>query len=141
MSKKNIIFDLNGVLFTKSLQDLVPLEEGIALLQECSSHEFGHRLYVCSNMRAQYLEQLHIDFPDIMSLFMGIVTPATAHVEKPNKEIFQHLLDLYDIKAEESFFLDDHVINIEAVEQLGMTGIHVEDFKRVRLELIKRGIL
>ncbi len=139
--KKNIIFDLNGVLFKKDLHrpgTMVPLAEGVALLHECHVY---HDLYVCSNMKADYLEHLQKDYPDIMNVFKAIVTPQIASAEKPSKEIFMYLLEQYQLLPEESLLLDDHEMNIVAVESLGLKGIHVVDFDEVRQQLKQLSIL
>ena len=41
---------------------------------------------------------------------------------KPNADIFQHILKKYDLKAEESIFVDDMEINAEGARKVGMHG-------------------
>ena len=138
MIRKNIIFDLSGVLFAKDVTKpgtMVPIDEGVQILRSCAAHKRGHQLFVCSNMGAKYLSQIHRDYPDIMKLFKGVVTPQIALAEKPNPEIFMYLLKQYQLNPDESLFLDDNEINITAVERLGLIGIHVVDFKLVYQEL------
>ena len=45
---------------------------------------------------------------------------------KPEKELYQILFDTYGLKPEESFFVDDQPLNIQAAQALGMAG-HVFD--------------
>ena len=144
MKSKNIIFDLNGVLFEESLTNpelWVPLDEGIQLLRDCATHAAGHSLYACSNVKPRYLEQLNKHYGDIMGLFKGIVTPDTAFAKKPDPEIFTFLLTTYGLRPEDSVFLDDHAINVAGAQSLGLNGIQVIDFDQVRQELCNLEIL
>lgn len=54
---------------------------------------------------------------------------------KPNPAIYQLLLDRYGLKAQESVFIDDTKVNIEAGEALGIRGIVYRDFEQVCREL------
>lgn len=144
MKPKNIIFDLNGVLFEESLNNpeiWVPIDEGIEVLRDCATHRAGHSLYACSNVKPRYLEQLNKHYSDIMGLFTGIVTPETAFSKKPDPEIFRFLLNTYGLLPKDSVFLDDHKTNIAVAQSLGLSGIHVIAFDQVRQELGQLGVL
>ena len=39
---------------------------------------------------------------------------------KPSREIFQHVLDTYGLKAEESIFIDDSIVNIRGAQAAGI---------------------
>jgi FMN phosphatase YigB (HAD superfamily) len=141
---KNIIFDLTGVLFEH--QDLnignqhLPfklLPEGIALLQECFASDHVDKLFICSNWSASALNKIKQDYPEVITLFDGIVTPDSAQARKPDSKIFTYLLDNHALNAHETLFLDDQEVNIKAAEDIGITGIHVQDFDHVREQLKK----
>lgn len=146
MNQRNIIFDLTGVIFeqmpTNDGQKLFsPLSEGVVLLQECHkiAQQRGHKLYVCSNLSMGYIDLLEQDFPQILGLFDGVVTPTVAQAKKPDPKIFQYLLDTYELIPHHSIFIDDQLRNIEAARSLGITGIHMQDIKHVRGELKRLG--
>ena len=144
MSQKNILFDLNGVLFSLERDEdtlLIPIDEGIELLYECHSHEKGHQLFICSNIGPRYLDYLHTKHAHIMVLFKGIITPDVVGIKKPHPDFFSYLLDRYELKPEETILLDDQDLNIKAVELLGITGIHVTNFDEVRHSLKQLDIL
>lgn len=144
VKRKNIIFDLNGVLFEKSFHEpgtMVPIDQGVQLLRECSDHKAGHQLFVCSNMKAQHLDQINKQHADIMGIFHGIITPENAPAEKPDPEIFTYLLKKYRLLPEDSILIDDHLINITVVNSLGLTGIHMVTFDQARDELQRLGVL
>ena len=41
---------------------------------------------------------------------------------KPHADIFRHILEKYDLKAEESLFVDDMAANAEGARKVGMYG-------------------
>jgi FMN phosphatase YigB (HAD superfamily) len=141
---KNIIFDLTGVLFEQ--QDLnignqhlplKPLPKGIALLQECFASNYIDKLFICSNWSSNALSKIKQDYPEVITLFDGIVIPDMAQARKPDIKIFTYLLDNHALSAHETIFLDDQEINIKAAEYVGITGIHVQDFDHVKEQLKK----
>ena len=60
---------------------------------------------------------------DLFSLFDGLVFSGTIGMAKPNRDIFEYILNRYDLRAEESVFIDDAPINIAACEAVGIRGI------------------
>jgi 2-haloacid dehalogenase len=62
-------------------------------------------------------------------------------MRKPTPEFYQILLDRYNVKPEESLFIDDNYRNILAAEKLGINSIHFTSPEQLKEELLKRGIL
>lgn len=151
MSKqRNIVFDLGGVLFEHNPPPerdaghklFSPLEDGVALLKECYElvQQQGHKLYVCTNWSMGYIDMLEQDFPHLFAMFDGIVTPTVAQAKKPDVKIFHYLLHTYDLIPHHSIFIDDQIVNVEAAQSVGMSGIHMHDFTHVRDELKRHGL-
>jgi putative hydrolase of the HAD superfamily len=91
-------------------------------------------LYCLSNMPVDvwaYL-QVHHGFWDA---FKGIVISGEVKMMKPEPEVFLHLLDTYGLRAEESVFIDDLPVNIEAARKIGLHGILFKDASQCRHEL------
>ena len=65
-----------------------------------------------------------------LPLVDGGVISYEVKIVKPEPGIYEALLAKYNLKAEESVFLDDRADNITAAEQLGFHGIVVESFKQ-----------
>ena len=74
---------------------------------------------------------------DIFSLF---VSSCFVGLRKPEDGIYRLALDLTQRAAEESCFLDDRPLNLEAAARLGMHVIAVQDAAQVRTELGKLGV-
>lgn len=138
---KNIVFDLNGVLFEYHSifpqKIMKPIEPGIKLLKKC--HQIARsrkdRLFVCSNFNAEVFERLQLDFAEIFNLFDGCVNSSMAQAKKPDLKMFKYLCNFYKILPSESLFIDDQIINILAAQEFGMKAIHVVDFDLANKEL------
>ena len=74
---------------------------------------------------------------DIFSLF---VSSCFVGLRKPEDGIYRLALELTQKSAEESCFLDDRPLNLEAAACLGMRTIAVQDAAQVRNELGKLGV-
>lgn len=76
---------------------------------------------------------------DFFKVFEGkIVVSGTEKLIKPDKEIFEVLLSRYDLKAEESVFIDDNARNIATAKSLGFITIHIKPETDLGDELKKK---
>ena len=64
--------------------------------------------------------------------FDGIVVSGEEKLIKPDPEIFKVLLDRYNLKAEESVFIDDSPANIKTAEGLGFKAVLFDNIENVR---------
>jgi putative hydrolase of the HAD superfamily len=58
---------------------------------------------------------------------------------KPDPAIYAHLLEKLGTRPEETLFLDDKPVNIEAAQALGMKGIVFSTVEQLRADLIAQG--
>lgn len=94
----------------------------------------GYRTYYLSNFsRKAYVDC--IDALDFIPFMDGGILSYQEKVVKPNREIYLRLLERYDLKAEESVFLDDTAANVEAARELGFRGICFETKEQAEREL------
>ncbi|MCW1962642.1 HAD family phosphatase [Chryseobacterium viscerum] len=78
---------------------------------------------------------------DFFQIFEGkIVVSGTEKLIKPDPEIWHVLLERYNIKADESVFIDDNPKNIEVAQSLGFITIQVFPDTDLAKELKKFGI-
>lgn len=78
---------------------------------------------------------------DFFKVFEGkIVVSGTEKLIKPDKEIFEVLLSRYDLKAEESVFIDDNAKNIVTAKSLGFITIHIKPETDLVEELKNLGV-
>ena len=98
--------------------------------------ENGYHLYVLSNASTSFYDY----FPEFapLSYFDGIVVSCDIHIIKPERGIYEYLLNQYQLIAEECFFIDDRPENIEGARQIGMNGVvFYGDFQEIKELLLQ----
>lgn len=91
--------------------------------------EKGYNTYVLSNAPLdidKYLKDKKLN-----QLFNGIVLSAFEKLVKPNKEIYELILNRFNLKAEESVFIDDRLENVEAAKKVGIDAFQF-DYKNIK---------
>ena len=99
----------------------LPFVEGIKeLLKKIKDN--GGRLFLLSNISIGFAKGYATvpQLKEIFNLFDGLVFSGEIGLVKPNKEIFDYVLDKYNLKAEESVFIDDNKNNVEGAEKAGI---------------------
>lgn len=80
----------------------------------------GFGIYVLSNASSSFYNYFPRFAP--FDYFDGIVVSSDIHIIKPDIRIYQHLLKKYNLRADESFFIDDVEANIEGAREVGIDG-------------------
>ena len=90
--------------------------------------EEGYRLYLLSNATKTFAERCRmIPWIDaVLSQFDGLVFSALVGMAKPDREIYQYVLDTYSLQAEECLFVDDYQENIDGAKEIGILGYRFE---------------
>ncbi|WP_052447332.1 HAD family hydrolase [Clostridium polynesiense] len=116
---------------------LLPMEESIELLKKLKSN--GYSIYVLSNYHRQAFHKIKEE-NDFFNIIDGGVISFEINYIKPQREIYQFLLEKYKIKAEETLFIDDMEINIKAAEDVGIRAVLFTDIDEVKEKLYKMDI-
>lgn len=90
--------------------------------------EKGYNTYILSNAPLEVKEFLESN--NLNGLFDGIILSAYEKLVKPNKEIYELLLDRFKLKSKESIFIDDRLDNVEAAKKLGIDAFQF-DYKNI----------
>jgi 2-haloacid dehalogenase len=98
------------------------------------------KLYALTNWSAETFPVAMRRFP-FLKLFEGIVVSGTEMCRKPYEKIYNILLDRYEIKAENSLFIDDNKENVDAALQLGFHAVHFKSPQLLKAELMKLQLL
>jgi putative hydrolase of the HAD superfamily len=117
---------------------LAPIHEGMEILQHVQAR--GYKTYVLSNIGQRSHAKL-TTIENFFSSFDGTIFSYLVKTVKPEPEIYQLLLNTYNLKPEESIFIDDLEVNINGAKQHGIDGIVCSNHANVRKELKKRNIL
>lgn len=98
----------------------------------------GIRTAILSNMGDSVLESIEREFAWIKG-FDVLVWSFQLRMAKPDPAIYLHTLEKLGTRPEETLFLDDKRVNIEAATALGMKGIEFTTVDRLRADLIAAG--
>ena len=71
----------------------------------------------------------------IFSLINNIVCSGDEKLLKPDPAIYKTLLDRYNLKAEESVFIDDNINNVKGAIDMGMKSIRFVNAEQLSKEL------
>lgn len=84
----------------------------------------GYKLYVLSNMSREFIDFLRQQ--EVYCNFDGDVISCEVGVVKPMPEIYDLLLQRFDLNPEETIFIDDRKENIEAANNRGIGTFHFD---------------
>lgn len=87
----------------------------------------GYKLYCITNFTPAGYYQCY-DKISFIERFDGCVLSFKEGVVKPERKIYEILLERYNIKAEECVFIDDTPANVDSAKELGMYGIEFIDY-------------
>lgn len=98
----------------------------------------GLRTAILSNMGDSVLESIQKAFSWIGN-FDVLVWSYQLGIAKPDPAIYQHVLEKLGTAAEETIFIDDKQVNIDAASALGMKGFLFTDIQQLRKDLEAAG--
>ena len=94
----------------------------------------GYHVYILSNYGENMLNQTEEKLA-FLPLMDGVVFSYRIKKLKPDPAIYEYLCDEYQLEPEESVFIDDTLVNVEAAKAFGIAGIHFQTIEQVREEL------
>lgn len=75
-----------------------------------------------------------------LSRFDVLVWSYQLRMAKPDAAIYHHTLKQLGTRPEETLFIDDRQVNIDAAKQLGMKGVLFTDVDQFRADLVAQGL-
>lgn|GEM_PF-3204691 len=98
-------------------------QEALEFIEQCK--ENGTRILILSNWDPLSFVLIKQKYPELFSHFAesDIFIPATAGYTKPDKRIYQLILDTLKVNPEECYFIDDSKKNVEAAAECGIKVI------------------
>ena len=94
---------------------------------------------ILSNMGDNVLENMMREF-DWLPRFDALVWSFQLRMAKPDPAIYRYVLNELGTRPEETLFLDDKLVNVEAAIAMGMPAIEFSSVEKLRAELIERGL-
>ena len=115
-----------------------PVEGTVDILAEL--RENGTPLYLLTNASGETFPTTRSIYP-FLDWFMEVVVSGDERLIKPDRRIFELLLDRHGLDAAETIFIDDMPGNIEAARQVGLYGIRFTDAAALRTRLSALSLL
>ncbi len=84
----------------------------------------GYKIYILSNYSDELFHQ-HTEGASFLDVLDGGVVSCQVKEIKPNRRIYEILLERYDLDPTECLFFDDRADNVEAARNLGFEAIQV----------------
>ena len=116
---------------------ILPVPGMLELIRELK--EKGYGIYLLSNASLRQ----HDYWPRVEAsrYFDGTLISADVKLVKPQPEIYRLLLEKFDLKGEECFFVDDLPSNVEGAFYVGIPGaVFHNDITRLRQDLRSAGV-
>lgn len=96
----------------------------------------GYKLYYLTNYHDELFEICYNNY-DFFRHFEGGVVSARIKYIKPQPEIYETLMNNYELSPGESLFIDDSVLNTRAAEKLGIQALHLSKPEELKSHLEK----
>ena len=115
-----------------------PIHETVEILRQLKQVP-GLNIYALTNWSA---ETFHIALEryDFLHWFDGRVVSGDEKTRKPFHDIYQRLLERYNVDPRRALFIDDNLRNVKAAVELGIKGVHFHDAGQLKMELDKLGL-
>jgi 2-haloacid dehalogenase len=94
-----------------------------------------YRLLALTNWSAETFPKA-LALYDFLHWFEGIVVSGEEKTRKPFADIYQILIQRYEITPPNAVFIDDNLLNVEAAKREGMQAIQFLDTAQLRRDLV-----
>jgi 2-haloacid dehalogenase len=115
-----------------------PIEGSVRVLQDV--REQGHPLYAITNWPAETFPRARERW-EFLGWFDDIVVSGEERATKPDRAIYDVLVQRTGLDPATTVFIDDRDPNIRAAEDLGFTAVKFEDAAKLRKDLVRLEVL
>ena len=99
----------------------------------------NYKIGLLSNFTAPWLREI-ITINNLWYLFDEYIISSDYKMLKPNRDIFEKMLEMFKIDTSEAIFVDDRQINIDGAEKIGIKSILFKKNEQFIKDLQKLGI-
>ena len=126
-----------GERFTEQLGPMLP---GMAAIVR-DLDDAGVPLFAITNFSAEFWPPFRAREAALFDRFRDIVVSGTEKLVKPDAAIYRLALDRFGLAGPDALFIDDRADNVAGAEALGIIGHLFTDARRLRADLVARGLL
>ena len=110
----------------------------VALVRELEAR--GSALYCLTNFSTEKLP-LCLGRFDFFEAFAGIVISGEIGMVKPDRAIYDHLVETHGLTPAQCLFIDDNQANVAGARAAGWQAVRYKSSDQLRRELMARGLL
>jgi 2-haloacid dehalogenase len=99
----------------------------------------GIPLFGLTNMPAEVVPDLRAAFP-VIEMFDGMIVSGEELVTKPDPAIYRRLAERFELEPNDTVFVDDMPVNVDAAWQLGFRAVRFETAAALRSALAGWGL-
>ena len=125
--------EIHQILDKENLKYMLPPKKEMIEYYK-SLKQKGYQIYLCSNIEEETYNYVKNEL-GIVKEASGGVFSCFEHISKPNVEIYNNLIQKYNLKLEESIFIDDTEKNIVSADNIGLNGILFKNINQLKKEL------
>lgn len=115
-----------------------PIDETVELFREL--RERGeHKIYALTNWSHETFP-IALGMYDFLHWFDGRIVSGEERTRKPFADIYEILLQRFNVAPERAVFIDDSLKNVRGGEAVGIRGIHFQSPTQLQEELRKLGV-
>ncbi len=107
-------------IFDNIIELIPPIEKNVEIFKEVASK---YNTYILSNFGDKSFDMIYEKYP-WFKLFDGHIVSSKVKQIKPERDIYETLINKYNLNTYETIFIDDTLVNIKASEKLGIKGVH-----------------
>ena len=102
----------------------------------CNLKNRGYHIYILSNLTKETYKHLN-SLIDINKYFDGAIFSCEVGIKKPDKEIFELIINKYNLNTNETLFFDDKEKIVNGAIESGLKAKIFKSIDDVETELIK----
>lgn len=122
-------------IFNLRTEIMFPLDQNVRILPELRKQ--GFRLYYLSNFPLDIFDEVRNGYY-FFTYFDGGIISADVKCSKPDRKIYEILMNLYTLDPAESLYIDDIDANVKGAESAGMKGFVTHGSVDISAELRAR---
>ncbi|MBB6713589.1 HAD family hydrolase [Clostridium gasigenes] len=136
-SRSNENEELIKIAFEKWYDILNPIEKTVDILKNLK--ESGYKVYYLSNFHLKAFEHVTSKYK-FFNIFDGGVVSYEEKIIKPEKEIYNKIIEKYKLNVNESIFIDDMECNINKAREVGFKTILFKNPEELIVSLKEYGV-
>lgn len=113
-------------------------DESVAIVERL--HGSGMPLFVLSNFSAETFPIARQRFP-FFGYFSGLVISGSEGMKKPERRIYELLIDRFDLTPSRTLFIDDRADNTQAAREAGWRALQFTSPQQLAYDLQALGLL